>query len=85
MVDAYCMEMRDVNASADFISSLTSYVWMQLQAVSSDAEFFAKHRGSEVIETADVLLCARKNETLMGIMKERMAVYEAAARQAYGR
>jgi histone H3/H4 len=78
-VDEKCLELGNVSASADFISSLTSYVWMQLQTMTEDAEQFAAHRSSKVVETADVLLCARKNEDLDALLRAHVDEQRTAA------
>ncbi|ORY85752.1 kinetochore component CENP-S-domain-containing protein [Protomyces lactucae-debilis] len=68
-----------VSVSADFIASLTSYVWMQLQNMTLDVEHFAAHRSSQVVETVDVMLCARKNTELLNEMQRLLAEQQAAA------
>lgn len=76
IVDQTCSEdLEGVTASTNFIAALTDYVWEQTQSLSSDAEAFAKHRGSEVIETKDILLCTRRNDSLHSLTQANIDEY----------
>lgn len=68
IADQTCTEdLEGVTASTNFIAALTDYVWEQSQTLGRDCEAFAKHRGSSVIETKDVLLCTRRNDGLQAM------------------
>lgn len=75
VADSTCSELGGVTASTNFIAALTDYVWEQSQSLAADAEAFAKHRDSTVIETKDILLCTRRNEALQALIKEDIENY----------
>ncbi|EAW16321.1 CENP-S family protein [Aspergillus fischeri NRRL 181] len=58
-----------VNATPQFIGALTEMVWAQIETVSQDLEFFAKHAGRSTINVTDVMLLARRNEGLESILR----------------
>lgn len=58
-----------VNATPQFIGALTEMVWTQIETVSQDLEFFAKHAGRSTINVSDVMLLARRNEGLESILR----------------
>ncbi|KAG4300981.1 hypothetical protein PCANB_002677 [Pneumocystis canis] len=57
-----------INPSSHFIASLSALVYSQINTLGEDIESFAKHRGGKVVNTDDVLLCARRNEGLHDLM-----------------
>lgn len=59
-----------VNATPQFIGSLTELVWAQIANVAVDLEAFAAHAGRTTIKTDDVMLLTRRNEGLESIMKD---------------
>ncbi|KAL6910929.1 kinetochore component CENP-S domain-containing protein [Trichoderma evansii] len=60
---------RNRNATPQFIGALTEMVWAQIENVAIDLETFCNHAGRTTVTTDDVLLLARKNPDLHGIMK----------------
>lgn len=49
-----------------------------LEAVATDLESFSRHAGRTTITTDDVLLLARRNEDLYGIIKDFIDQQKAA-------
>ncbi|KAF3915630.1 hypothetical protein ABW21_db0208721 [Orbilia brochopaga] len=80
LVDAACLDLN-VNATPQFIGSLTELAWVQFDNIAKDLENFAKHANRSTISTADVLLLARKNPDLHGLL-QKVVDEEAAARAA---
>ncbi|KAK1833249.1 centromere protein S [Podospora conica] len=58
------------NATPQFIGALTDVVWAQIEHVAIDLENFAHHAGRTTVSTDDVLLLARRNTDLHGMIKE---------------
>ncbi|CCU82858.1 unnamed protein product [Blumeria hordei] len=58
-----------ISATPQFIGALTEMVWAQVESVSADVEAFARHAGRSVVGTEDVLLMARRNEALEGLLR----------------
>ncbi|RMZ90487.1 hypothetical protein DV736_g2267, partial [Chaetothyriales sp. CBS 134916] len=70
-----------INATPQYIGSLSELVWAQLVSVAGDVEAFARHRtaaassrqkkedspGTCTVRVDDVLLLGRRNEGLMGV------------------
>lgn len=75
IVDQLCAE-KGISASSNFIAALTSYIMTQAETLALDAEAFAKHRNSKIIEAKDILLCARKNEALHDKVKAAVDALE---------
>lgn len=61
---------EDLNATAHFIGGLGELVWAQIENVAQDLEAFAKHSGRSTINTKDVILLGRRNDTLTGILRD---------------
>ncbi|KAK6521811.1 hypothetical protein TWF506_002015 [Arthrobotrys conoides] len=80
LVDEACMDLN-VNATPQFIGSLTELAWVQLDNIAKDLENFAKHANRSTVSTADVLLLARKNPDLHGLL-QKVVDDEAAERAA---
>lgn len=59
-----------INATPQFIAALTEMVWTQVENVAIDLEAFARHAGRTTVSTDDVLLIARRNEALEGVLKK---------------
>ncbi|TPX10454.1 uncharacterized protein E0L32_008673 [Thyridium curvatum] len=87
MVDEESMR-RNRNATPQFIGALTEMVWAQIgqscalnipeENVAIDLESFSKHAGRTTVTTDDVLLLARRNQDLHGIIKEFVDEQKAA-------
>ncbi|KAH8908712.1 hypothetical protein BR93DRAFT_925804 [Coniochaeta sp. PMI_546] len=77
MVDEESIK-RNRNATPQFIGSLTELVMAQIEAVATDLESFSRHAGRTTINTDDVLLLARRNEDLHGIIKDFVDQQKAA-------
>ncbi|OLN82078.1 Centromere protein S [Colletotrichum chlorophyti] len=58
------------NATPQFIGALTEMVWAQIESVATDLESFSRHAGRPTVQTADVVLLARKNPDLLDIIRE---------------
>ncbi|PNS15715.1 Centromere protein S [Sphaceloma murrayae] len=67
-IDAISLE-QDINATPQFIGALTELVWNQIQNAAQDVEAFTKHAGRKVIDTKDVMLLARRNESLASLLE----------------
>ncbi|KAI0021933.1 kinetochore component CENP-S-domain-containing protein [Xylariomycetidae sp. FL0641] len=67
---------RHRNVTPQFIGALTEMVWAQ--NVAMDLETFSRHAGRSTITTDDVLLLARRNQDLHGIVKEFIDDHKAA-------
>ncbi|KAK6362277.1 hypothetical protein TWF730_005973 [Orbilia blumenaviensis] len=80
LVDEACLDL-DVNATPQFIGSLTELAWVQLDNIAKDLENFSKHANRSTVSTADVLLLARKNPDLHGLL-QKVVDDEAAERAA---
>ncbi|KAK6079415.1 apoptosis-inducing taf9-like domain 1 family [Seiridium cupressi] len=61
---------RNRNVTPQFIGALMEMVWLQIESVAIDLESFSRHAGRSTITTDDVLLLARRNADLHGIIKE---------------
>ncbi|KAG5938986.1 hypothetical protein E4U59_003409 [Claviceps monticola] len=87
IVDEECLR-RNRNATPQFIGSLTELVWTQIENIAIDLESFANHASRENVTTEDVLLLARKNPDLQGIMadfvQERKDIKAARGRTGTG-
>lgn len=70
-VDAVGLE-GNVNATPQFIGSLTELVHAKITTAAIDLEAFAKHADRSTINSKDVLLLARNNEGLEDILKEKV-------------
>ncbi|KAF3191061.1 hypothetical protein TWF106_001337 [Orbilia oligospora] len=83
LVDEACLDLS-VNATPQFIGSLTELAWVQLDNIAKDLENFAKHANRSTVSTADVLLLARKNPDLHGLLQKVVddEVAERAAKAA---
>jgi len=69
LVDAESLRLG-TNATPQFIGALTELVWSQIEGVAEDLQSFARHAGRSTVSTADVLLLARRNEALEGVVRE---------------
>ncbi|KAI0532655.1 kinetochore component CENP-S-domain-containing protein [Xylaria digitata] len=69
MVDEETLR-RNRNVTPQFIGALTEMVWTQIENVANDLESFSRHAGRTTITTDDILLLARRNGDLHGIIKE---------------
>ncbi|KAF2157435.1 hypothetical protein K461DRAFT_18184 [Myriangium duriaei CBS 260.36] len=67
-IDAIAAE-QDVNATAQFMGALTELVWTVVQNASLDTEAFMRHAGRQVIDVQDVLLLARRNDSLKQLLQ----------------
>lgn len=66
-IDAIAAE-QDVNATAQFMGALTELVWTVIQNASLDVEAFTRHAGRRVVDVQDVLLLARRNDSLKQLL-----------------
>ncbi|KAL2026224.1 hypothetical protein VTO58DRAFT_103408 [Aureobasidium pullulans] len=71
IVDAIALD-QDLNATPQFIGSLTELVWSQILTSGADLENFAKHSGRDTIDTKDVLLLVRRNEQLKEVLENAL-------------
>lgn len=69
-VDAIALE-GNVNATPQYIGSLTELVYGKITTAATDLEAFARHADRSTINSKDVLLLARNNEGLEEILKEK--------------
>lgn len=69
-VDAVAVE-DNVNATPQFIGSLTELVHAKITTAATDLEAFAKHADRSTINSKDILLLARNNEGLEDILTEK--------------
>ncbi|KAJ9130036.1 hypothetical protein NKR19_g10069 [Coniochaeta hoffmannii] len=76
---------RNRNATPQFIGSLTELVMAQIEAVAIDLESFSRHAGRTTVTTDDVLLLARRNEDLHGIIKDFVDQQKAAKAKSSAR
>ncbi|KAK4169097.1 kinetochore component CENP-S-domain-containing protein [Cladorrhinum sp. PSN259] len=72
---------RNRNATPQFIAALNEVVWTQMENVAADLENFSRHAGRTTVTADDVLLLARRNQDLHGIIKD-IVDREKAERQA---
>ncbi|KAL9619994.1 MAG: hypothetical protein Q9160_005463 [Pyrenula sp. 1 TL-2023] len=90
LIDSVTLSLSDptssVNATPQFIASLTQLTYAQIETVAQDLEAFAIHRSSHSskkggqgdggrgrgrrIEVKDVMLLGRRNEGLRGLLEE---------------
>ncbi|KAK0663135.1 Centromere protein S [Lasiodiplodia hormozganensis] len=75
-VDNQC-QLKDHNATPQFIGALTELVWTQIESASRDLSTFARHAGRAQVNTADVLLLARRNEGLEALLRQFVDEYRA--------
>ncbi|KAH7021819.1 kinetochore component CENP-S-domain-containing protein [Macrophomina phaseolina] len=75
-VDQQC-QLKDHNATPQFIGALTELVWTQIASASRDLSTFARHAGRAQVNTADVLLLARRNEGLEALLRQFVDDYRA--------
>ncbi|KAK4959550.1 MHF histone-fold complex component [Elasticomyces elasticus] len=59
-----------LNATPQFIGALTEMLWNQIDTAGKDLEAFANHAGRKVINTDDVLLLARRNDSLKDMLQD---------------
>ncbi|KAK7954513.1 hypothetical protein PG996_015321 [Apiospora saccharicola] len=76
---------RNRNVTPQFIGALMDLVWTQIEAVAQDLESFSRHAGRSTITTDDVLLLARRNEDLHGIIKDSIDKEKATKAKAKAR
>ncbi|KAK8058327.1 hypothetical protein PG994_008775 [Apiospora phragmitis] len=76
---------RNRNVTPQFIGALMELVWTQIEAVAQDLESFSRHAGRSTITTDDVLLLARRNEDLHGIIKDSIDKEKASKAKAKAR
>ncbi|KAI0119909.1 kinetochore component CENP-S-domain-containing protein [Nemania sp. FL0031] len=69
MVDEETLR-RNRNVTPQFIGALTELAWTQIENVALDLESFSRHAGRSTVTTDDVLLLARRNNDLHGIIKD---------------
>ncbi|KAI4752422.1 hypothetical protein E4T52_04358 [Aureobasidium sp. EXF-3400] len=69
IIDAISLE-SDLNATPEFIASLTELVWSQILTSGADLEAFAKHANRDTVDVKDVLLLVRRNEQLREVLEE---------------
>ncbi|KAL1297555.1 hypothetical protein AAFC00_006123 [Neodothiora populina] len=79
IVDAISLN-QDINASPEFIGSLTELVWNQIHTSGRDLEAFTKHAGRSTIDTKDVMLLTRRNEDLKTILQNSLEEVHAKPR-----
>lgn len=65
------------NVTSQLVASMTEVVFKQIQDVAKDVEGFARHAGRGTVSTKDVLLLARRNESLEDVMKDWVKDREA--------
>ncbi|KAI5206744.1 hypothetical protein E4T39_02272 [Aureobasidium subglaciale] len=75
IVDAIALD-QDLNATPQFIGSLTELVWNQILVSGADLEGFAKHAGRDTIDTKDVLLLVRRNEQLKEVLENALKEFK---------
>ncbi|OJD33334.1 apoptosis-inducing taf9-like domain 1 family protein [Diplodia corticola] len=80
-VDNQC-QLKDRNATPQFIGALTELVWAQIESASRDLSTFARHAGRTQVNTADVLLLARRNEGLEALLRQFVDEHRAERRSA---
>ncbi|KAK4228777.1 kinetochore component CENP-S-domain-containing protein [Podospora fimiseda] len=73
------------NATPQFIAALNEVLWTQIENVSSDLENFSRHAGRTTITTDDVLLLARRNGDLYGLIKDIVDKEKAEKEKTKGR
>lgn len=78
-VDTECLHLN-TSATPQFIGSLTELVWTQIENTAADLESFARHAKRNVVRVEDVLLLARRNEGLEGILRDFVARLEGRKR-----
>ncbi|RMZ82417.1 hypothetical protein DV737_g2118, partial [Chaetothyriales sp. CBS 132003] len=87
-----------LNATPQYIGSLSELVWAQLVSVAGDVEAFARHRTATsarqqkaadddttrtcTVKVDDVLLLGRRNEGLMGVLLDEVATLTEAKEEA---
>lgn len=69
---------RNRNVTPQFIGAMMDMVWAQIESVAIDLENFSRHAGRTTITTDDVLLLARRNQDLHGIIKDCIDKEKAA-------
>ncbi|CAO3598880.1 unnamed protein product [Absidia cylindrospora] len=62
----------DMRINSDFIAALASVVFNHMVSFGLDVEAFAGHCRRTVINSDDVLLCARRNESLKEILSSAL-------------
>ncbi|KAF2090203.1 hypothetical protein K490DRAFT_6232, partial [Saccharata proteae CBS 121410] len=67
-VDTHCLT-SNLNATPQFIGALTELVYAQIASAAKDLSTFARHAGRAQVKTEDVLLLARRNESLEVILR----------------
>ncbi|KAK3945188.1 centromere protein S [Diplogelasinospora grovesii] len=77
MVDEESLK-RNRNATPQFIGALTEMVWSQIESIAIDVESFSRHAGRTTVTTDDVLLLARRNSDLHGMIKDEVDRLKAA-------
>ncbi|ORY71243.1 kinetochore component CENP-S-domain-containing protein [Pseudomassariella vexata] len=77
MVDEESLR-RNRNVTPQFIGALMEMVWTHIESVAMDLESFSRHAGRSTITTDDVLLLARRNQDLHGIIKDFVDKEKAA-------
>lgn len=81
MVEQSTRQMN-VSASPSFVASLIELVYNQIILLGEDLEAFATHAGRDVVNTSDVYMATRRNETLTNALKyvhESMGQVQAQA------
>ncbi|MCJ1426777.1 hypothetical protein MMC29_004680 [Sticta canariensis] len=84
IVDEDTLEIG-VNATPQFIGSLTEMVWAQIESVSQDLESFSKHAGRTTISTDDVMLLSRRNEGLQEVLEHYLETLQPKKPKAAAR
>lgn len=72
-------ELSTSNATPQFIAALTELLYAQIGTVAVDLESFARHAGRTVVTDEDVLLLARRNESLRSLMRDEIEKAKARA------
>jgi centromere protein S len=70
MVDSVALS-QDLNATSHFIGGLSELVWAQIENAAQDLEAFAKHADRRVINSKDVVLLGRRNDSLKKVLQDK--------------
>lgn len=70
MVDSAALS-QDLNATPHFIGGLSELVWAQIENAAQDLEAWAKHADRKIINSKDVVLLGRRNESLKELLQDK--------------
>lgn len=68
-VVAKMVEEEGVPATPKFVASLVELVYSQTLRLGEDLELFSRHAGRKTVTPEDVLMVARRNEDLTGMLR----------------